>query len=78
MPQISRTYYSPKDIEVKIAEIHDGIYRISGYDSIFGITFNQFLIVDEQPVLIHTGPIGMYKKIEDSITKTSLCSISTF
>jgi flavorubredoxin len=67
MPQISRTYYSPKDIDVKIAEIHDGIYRISGYDSIFGITFNQFLIVDEQPVLIHTGPIGMYKKIEEKV-----------
>ena len=67
MPQINRTYYEPKDIDVKIAEINDGIYRISGYNSIFGITFNQFLIDDEQPMLIHTGPIGMYKKIEEKV-----------
>jgi len=32
MPQINRTYYEPKDIDVKIAEINDGIYRISGYN----------------------------------------------
>ena len=67
MPQINRTYYEPKDIDVKIAEINDGIYRISGYNSTFGITFNQFLIDDEQPMLIHTGPIGMYKKIEEKV-----------
>jgi hypothetical protein len=58
MPHISRTNYSIKDIDVKIAEINDGIYRISGFHDIFGITFNQFLIDDEQPMLIHTGPIG--------------------
>src|SRR5215211_990074 len=67
MSQINRTYYSPKDIDVKIAEIYDGIYRISGFDEIFGITFNQFLIDDEQPILVHTGPIGMYKKIESKV-----------
>ena len=67
MPHISRTNYSPKDIDVKIEEIYDGIYRISGYNSTFGITFNQFLIDDEQPMLIHTGPIGMYKKIEEKV-----------
>jgi flavorubredoxin len=67
MPQINRTYYSPKDIDVRISEIHDGIYRISGFNEIFGITFNQFLINDEQPMLVHTGPIGMYKKIEEKV-----------
>src|SRR5919206_854608 len=67
MPHISRTNYSIKDIDVKIAEINDGIYRISEFYDIFGITFNQFLIDDEQPMLIHTGPIGMYKKIEEKV-----------
>ena len=47
-----------------IDEIAAGIYRIStplppgavpG-----GFSFNQFLIVDEQPVLFHTGPRGMF------------------
>jgi hypothetical protein len=62
MPQISRTYYNPKDIVVKLAEINDGIYRISGFNGILGITFNQFLIDDKQPMLINTGPIVSTRK----------------
>ena len=59
MKEVSKTDYAIKDIEVNISEITDGIYRISGFSDIFGITFNQFLIDDEKPMLIHTGPIGM-------------------
>jgi flavorubredoxin len=66
MREISRKLIS-KDIDMVITEITDGIYRISGFDSAFGITFNQFLIDDERPMLIHTGPIGMYQKIEQKI-----------
>jgi flavorubredoxin len=67
MPEVNRTYYTQKDIDVKIAEISDGIYRIAGMIDTYGITFNQFLINDDKPMLIHTGPIGMYKKIEDKV-----------
>jgi flavorubredoxin len=67
MPQVSKSYNTPKDIDVKISEISDGIYRIAGFVDTYGITFNQFLIDDEQPILIHTGPIGMYKKIEEKV-----------
>jgi flavorubredoxin len=67
MKEVSKTDYSNKDIDIDISEIIDGIYRISGFSDIFGITFNQFLINDEKPMLIHTGPIGMYKKIEEKI-----------
>jgi hypothetical protein len=62
MPEVSRTFYSPKDVDVEISEIKDGIYRISGMVDMYGITFNQFLIDDEKPMLIHTGPVGMCKK----------------
>ena len=51
----------------EISEIKDGIYRIAGFVKDYGITFNQFLINDEQPTLIHTGPIGMYDKIEEKL-----------
>ena len=64
MTEVSKTYYAPKDVDVVISEIKDGIYRISGMVDMYGITFNQFLIDDERPMLIHTGPFGMYKKIE--------------
>lgn len=67
MPEISRTYFSPKDVGVEISEIKDGIYRIAGFVKDYGITFNEFLINDEQPTLIHTGPIGMYDKIEEKL-----------
>ena len=65
--QVSRTFYADKDVDVDISEINDGIYRISGLISRYQITFNQFLIDDENPTLIHTGPIGMYEKIADKV-----------
>jgi flavorubredoxin len=67
MAEISKTQFSPKDIDVEISEIRDGIYRIAGFVEMYGITFNQFLVNDEKPILIHTGPIGMYSKIEEKI-----------
>jgi len=67
MPEIGKTYLHPKDIDVSISQIIDGIYRIAGYVEGYGITFNQFLIDDESPTLIHTGPVGMYPKIEEKL-----------
>lgn len=67
MPEVSRTFYAGKDVSASISEIKDGIYRISGLVPEYGITFNQFLVDDEYPVLIHTGPIGMYEKIESKV-----------
>ena len=68
MPEeVSRTFYGVKDVEVDISEINDGIYRISGLFPGYQITYNQFLIDDENPTLIHTGPIGMYEKIAEKV-----------
>ncbi len=67
MPEVSRTFYFPKDRPVEVSEIQDGIYRISGFVDEYGISFNQFLIDDAQPILIHTGPFGMYEKIEQKV-----------
>ncbi|MDQ5842473.1 MAG: hypothetical protein M3286_03185 [Thermoproteota archaeon] len=68
MPEeLSRTFYTVKGVDVDISEINDGIYRISGFVPGFQITFNQFLIDDDNPTLIHTGPIGMYEKIAEKV-----------
>lgn len=67
MPEISKTNINPKDVDVSISEINDGIYRICGLVETYGITFNQFLIDDDKPTLIHAGPIGMYDKIEEKV-----------
>ena len=66
MPEVSKTFHS-NDVEVSISEVIDGIYRIAGFVETYGITFNQFLIQDENPILIHTGPIGMYRRIEEKV-----------
>ena len=64
---ISKTTLNPIDIDTSISEICDGIYRICSWDETHGITFNQFLIDDDNPTLIHTGPTGMYPKIEEKV-----------
>ena len=67
MREVSKSDINLKGIDITVSEITDRIYRISGFSNEFGITFNQFLINDEKPMLIHAGPIGMYKNIEEKI-----------
>ena len=38
----------------EVHEFAEGMYRISTYVEAAGITFNQFLIDDEAPLLFHT------------------------
>ena len=35
----------------------------------YGITFNQFLIDDERPTLVHTGEYGLYENIRRAIAE---------
>jgi flavorubredoxin len=52
----------------QIDEIVDGIYRISTPPTPgVPISFNQFLIEDEQPALIHTGVYSAYEGTRDAI-----------
>jgi flavorubredoxin len=53
--------------ETRIDEIVDGIYRISSWQEPYGITFNQFLIADERPALIHTGMHHLYDDVRKAI-----------
>ena len=55
-----------------ITEIGDGIYRIStpvppNPALSAGFTFNQFLIVDEAPLLFHTGLRKMFPLVREAI-----------
>lgn len=55
----------------RIDEIVNGIYRISTQVPPAampgGFTFNQYLIVDDSPLLYHTGPRKMLPAIKDAI-----------
>ena len=51
----------------RIDHITGGIYRISVWSPEAGLTFNQFLIEDEAPTLIHTGRHGDYESVVAAI-----------
>ncbi len=53
----------------QIDEIARGIHRISTWSPQAGITYNQFLIDDELPTLIHTGTFGQYDGVRDAIRR---------
>jgi flavorubredoxin len=48
-----------------VHEIADGIYRIN--TPVPGFSFNQYLIVDDEPLLFHTGPRKMFPLVREAI-----------
>lgn len=60
-----------KESGTNIHEIADGIYRISTPVVLEGgpggFSFNQFLIVDDEPLLFHTGPHKMFTLVQEAV-----------
>lgn len=50
-----------------VTEIVSDVYRISIYAPDFGIQFNQFLVKDEEPFLMHTGFKRMFAATRDAV-----------
>jgi flavorubredoxin len=52
-----------------VHEIADGVYRINTPVNIVpgGFSFNQYLIVDDQPLLFHTGPRKMFPLVREAV-----------
>lgn len=54
-----------------VHEVADGIYRINTPVSIpggpGGFSFNQYVIVDDQPLLFHTGPRRMFPLVREAV-----------
>ena len=57
----------------RIDEIGDRIYRISTYIPDVappaGFTFNQFLVVDDEPLLFHCGMRALFPTVSEAVTK---------
>ena len=47
----------------RIDHVAGGIYRISTWVPQYRLTFNQFLIDDDRPALIHTGEYAFYEQV---------------
>jgi flavorubredoxin len=52
-----------------INEITPGIFRFAEFWPEYGITINQFLLVDERPALIHTGTHPMYEGVRRAVSQ---------
>jgi flavorubredoxin len=54
-------------------EIAEGIYRIStpAGEVPGGFSFNQYLVLDEQPLLFHTGPRPMSGLVQEAISRVT-------
>ena len=53
----------------QVEKIIDGIYRISSTIPEFPVNFNQFLIDDERPVLIHTGMHQLFEDVRKAVAE---------
>lgn len=53
-----------------VHEISDGIYRINTpvvFENGSGFSFNQYLVVDDEPLLFHTGPRKMFPLVREAV-----------
>lgn len=59
------------DTATHVEEIADGVYRLSTcVDAVpGGFTFNQFLVVDDQPLLFHTGPRQLFPLVSTAVAR---------
>jgi flavorubredoxin len=53
----------------RVDHLTGGIYRISTYAPEKRISFNQFLIHDDQPTLIHTGTFPIYADVRAAVAQ---------
>ena len=53
----------------RVDEVAEGIHRISTPVSIIsgGFSFNQYLVVDDQPLLFHTGPRRLFSLVSEAV-----------
>jgi flavorubredoxin len=53
----------------RIDEVADGIYRVSTPVTVVpgGFTFNQYLILDEEPLVFHTGPRRLFPLVREAV-----------
>jgi flavorubredoxin len=59
-------------LHTDIDEIADGIHRISTWVpdvTPAGFTFNQFLVVGEEPLLFHAGARGLYPLVAEAVAR---------
>ncbi|RJF85843.1 MBL fold metallo-hydrolase [Sphingomonas cavernae] len=60
-------------METRIDEIANAIFRFSTFvpeiEAPAGLTFNQFLVLGDEPLLFHTGPRRLFPLVRDAVSR---------
>lgn len=56
-------------VETQVTEIAPDIYRLSSYNTDANFMFNQFLVVDEEPLLFQTGLRSLFPLVSDAVRR---------
>ena len=59
-------------MQTRLAEIADGVYRLSTFVPEVGpdgLTFNQFLVLGDEPLMFHTGPRRMFPLVREAASR---------
>jgi flavorubredoxin len=52
-----------------IDEINDDIYRIATFNPDIGLSFNQILVVGDEPLLFHLGMRALFPSVSDAVAR---------
>lgn len=52
-----------------VDEIAPDVYRISIYAEAFDLQFNHFVVIDDEPLLYHTGMRKMFPEVREALSK---------
>jgi flavorubredoxin len=61
-------------MHTKVDEINTGIFRLSTFvpdAAPGGLTFNQFLVLGDEPLLFHTGPRAMFSSVSEAVSRVT-------
>jgi flavorubredoxin len=56
-------------VETAVTEIAPDIFRLSTFIPDAGLTFNQFLVRDEEPLLFHTGMRALFPLVQTALAR---------
>jgi flavorubredoxin len=56
-------------METRVTEIADGVHQLTTHVADMNLSFNQYLVAGDEPLLFHTGPRQMFPAVSDAVAR---------
>jgi flavorubredoxin len=56
-------------METRVTEIADGVHQLTTHVADINLSFNQYLVAGDEPLLFHTGPRQMFPAVSDAVAR---------